>query len=182
MTESSDDKSSDQRSPPSPVWKQLNQKDRLAALAQIEFPDTGSDSPFLALVIKATALFDAPLAKVNLLNCEHQITQCAHGSQLNTIGVEDAFCAHAIAEATPATVVLDAQREPRFEGYPQLAPPAQIRFYIGCPIRFRGHKVGTLCVFDSEPREGMTAAQKRMLIELAWDAEQIIDDGRNLGD
>jgi len=177
MTESSDDKSGDQRSLPSPVWKQLNQKDRLAALTQIKFPDAGSDSPFLALVIKAAALFDAPLAKVNLLDSEHQITQSAHGSQLNTIRVKDAFCAHALAEATPATIVLNALSQPRFEGYRQLAPAAQVRFYIGCPIRFRGHKVGTLCVFDSEPREGITAAQKRMLIELAWDAEQIVDKG-----
>ncbi|MGI9353976.1 MAG: hypothetical protein ACR2PF_02255 [Rhizobiaceae bacterium] len=94
---------------------------------------------------------------------------------MHVIRVEDAFCANALAEATPVMIVLDALSELRFEGFPQLAPPASIRFNIGCPIRIRFHKVGTLCVFDSEPCEATTAGQKRMLNELAWDAEQIID-------
>ena len=50
-------------------------------------------------------------------------------------------------------IVGDASRDPRFSDNPLVLDAPFIRFYAGCPIRGpNGHRIGTLCLIDQEPR------------------------------
>ncbi len=46
----------------------------------------------------------------------------------------------------------DASLDPRFSANPVVTDAPKIRFYAGVPLFFRQQPVGTLCVFDAEPR------------------------------
>lgn len=62
------------------------------------------------------------------------------------------FCTHTIAQPDQNLWVEDAQADFRFAGLPAVVDEPRIRFYAGVPILVNDHAVGTVCVFDAEPR------------------------------
>ena len=78
-----------------------------------------------------------------------------------------AFCAHAILpDVTDVFMVTDAREDPRFCNNPLVTGAPHIRFYAGAPLVWQGHKIGTVCVIDTKPRE-LTASLQQKLIKLA---------------
>lgn len=67
------------------------------------------------------------------------------------------FCTHTIAQPQQPLWVEDASKDFRFATLPAVLEEPHIRFYAGVPILVNGYAVGTLCVFDAEPR-GFDAA------------------------
>ena len=64
-------------------------------------------------------------------------------------------------------VVEDARTDARFSQNPLVVGAPFIRFYAGVPVTDRlSHRLGTLCVLDSEPRQ-LSPDQLRGLVELA---------------
>lgn len=62
------------------------------------------------------------------------------------------FCTHTVAQPQECLWVDDARRDFRFAKLPAVLGEPNVRFYAGVPILVNGYAVGTLCVFDSEPR------------------------------
>ncbi len=161
--------------PASSVIEELRRPERVDAVADIKQAAMRQEAAFSQLARRASAIFDAQIAQVTLLEANIQRFVCSVGYDADQAPAETSFCAHVLTDNSPATVVLDAKKDPRFANIPFVIGEPSIRFYVGCPIRFRSQKVGTLCVYDSRPRESITSEQKRILIELSWDASQIID-------
>ena len=63
----------------------------------------------------------------------------------------------------------DASRDERFHDNPLVVKDPQIRFYAGVPLLVDTCAVGTLCVFDTEPRS-LNPDQRRALEILAHQA------------
>jgi hypothetical protein len=68
----------------------------------------------------------------------------------------------------PALVVGDLAKDRRFKNFPAVTGNLHSRFYAGVPIRSpRGHNIGTYCVLDDKPREGLSAHELDFLKDMA---------------
>jgi GAF domain-containing protein len=78
------------------------------------------------------------------------------------------FCGHAILAPDRPFVVPDAQADARFAGNPFVDADDGIRFYAAVALTDgAGMPIGTLCVLDSLPRDGLTPAQADTLTRLS---------------
>jgi hypothetical protein len=68
----------------------------------------------------------------------------------------------------PSLVVNDLTKDPRFKHYPFVVGPPYSRFYAGVPIRSpSGHSIGTYCVLDDKPRDGLKPTELDFLKDMA---------------
>ncbi|KAH7093295.1 sensor histidine kinase-like protein/response regulator [Paraphoma chrysanthemicola] len=68
----------------------------------------------------------------------------------------------------PSLVVNDLTKDDRFKDYPFVAGPPYSRFYAGVPIRSpTGHSIGTYCVLDDKPRDGLKPQELIFLKDMA---------------
>ncbi|UPX15580.1 uncharacterized protein EKO05_0006024 [Ascochyta rabiei] len=68
----------------------------------------------------------------------------------------------------PSLVVNDLAADRRFHAYPSVKGFPNSRFYAGVPIRSpSGHNIGTYCVLDDKPRQGLSAHQLDFLKDMA---------------
>ncbi|KAJ4381613.1 hypothetical protein N0V86_002977 [Didymella sp. IMI 355093] len=69
---------------------------------------------------------------------------------------------------TPCLVVNDLSTDRRFKLFSSVAGDPESRFYAGVPIRSpSGHNIGTYCVLDDKPRDGLSAHQLDFLKDMA---------------
>ena len=72
------------------------------------------------------------------------------------------------SDDVPTLVVNDLALDGRFKNLGCVAGPPYSRFYAGVPIRSpAGHSIGTYCVFDDNPREGVSAVEIAFLKDMA---------------
>ena len=143
-----------------------DQRARLAALYRYEILDTPPEPAFDEVARLAADLCGTPIAAVNLIDEARQFFKAEVGLGLRETSLETSFCAHAILEED-FMLVHDATRDPRFAGNPLVAAASGLRFYAGAPLKTpEGLAIGTLCVFDTEPRE-LGAVQQQALKVLA---------------
>lgn len=73
-----------------------------------------------------------------------------------------------IADPYPVFQVSDLAQDHRFSQLPFVQGGPQLRFYAGTPLTTKkGINIGSLCVMDAEPREGLNLEQTRVLGWLA---------------
>jgi GAF domain-containing protein len=74
------------------------------------------------------------------------------------------FCGHAILEPEHPFVVLDAAKDDRFAGNPFVEEAENIRFYAATSlVDDDGYALGTVCVFDDQPRKSLSEPQRSIL-------------------
>jgi diguanylate cyclase (GGDEF)-like protein len=128
------------------------EEERLRALGELDPLASGRNEQIERICALARDLFRAPVALVNLIDRDKQVTVAACGIELTEIPRRDAICSAAILHDAPL-VVPDLSRDARFAGNPFVCGPPDIRFYAGAPLKLRpGINIGTLCVIDNEPR------------------------------
>ncbi|KAF2690081.1 hypothetical protein K458DRAFT_383211 [Lentithecium fluviatile CBS 122367] len=70
--------------------------------------------------------------------------------------------------AIPSLIVNDLSKDDRFKHYPFVVGEPHSRFYAGVPIRSpSGHSIGTYCVLDEKPRDGLTPFELNFLKDMA---------------
>jgi len=115
----------------------------------------------------AAAVCATPAAVVNLIDDRYQHQVAAHGVDPSVCTVQDSMCAAVLPQA--ATVVVpDASADDRFQSNPFVTGRlGSLRFYASAPlVAPSGYVLGTLCVFDDEPRS-LTRQQQEALENLA---------------
>lgn len=143
-----------------------DEPERLAALRTLAVLDTPPEDRFDRLTRLAAIIFECPIALVSLVDSERQWFKSCVGLAANETPRDVSFCGHAI-HRDEALVVRNALADPRFADNPLVTHAPAIRFYAGQPLRSPGgHRIGTLCVIDREPRVP-TAAQLAALADLA---------------
>ena len=126
----------------------------------------------------AAELFDAPLATVTVMDDEYQHFLSAHGVDLPGSPRDLSFCTHFMNERG-VSVVTDASADPRFAANPYVTGDFHLRFYAGAPlVTPDGQTLGSVCVYDQSPREGLTEVQRHGLAILAKAAMGRLDDRR----
>lgn len=129
-------------------------------------------SDLVALVEIAAQVARVPMATINLITDTEQHQIATHGFDASVCRREDSMCATVLEEGAPV-VVPDASKDARFSDNPFVTGViGNVRFYATHQLRTPdGVAIGTLCVFDEEPRE-LTAEQEHALVGLA---DRVVD-------
>lgn len=120
------------------------------------------------IVDLAARVFDAPMAAVNLIRGDVQVTAAGCGGieSGTVLPREESFCERTIRSSDPL-VVTDAANDSRFRDHPAVTGDAHIRFYAGQPLAApTGERIGALCLVGDEPRD-ITDQQLELLRVLA---------------
>jgi two-component sensor histidine kinase len=128
---------------------------RLAALKSVGDLGNANDPDFDRLTWLAGSLLEAPIALVSIVDTERQWFKSRRGVDLSETPIDLSFCAHAVAAGDEVMVVPDATVDHRFLANTLVTGPPHIRFYAGAPITVHGTRVGTLCVIDTQTRQGL---------------------------
>ena len=145
----------------------LNESDRLAAVAEYELNEDDGELHLDAIVELASKLFDVPIVLVSIVEQSRQFFPARTGLDVCETGRDVSFCAHAL-EFDDILVVPDAKLDSRFARNPLVLGEPFIRFYAGMPlVAPNGHALGTLCIIDRRPRNGLSAQDRKHLKTLA---------------
>lgn len=130
-----------------------NEASRLQALRSLNVLDTPEEERFDRLTRMARRMFRVPVALVSLVDENRQWFKSNDGLAVCETPRDISFCGHAI-HADDIFLISDALQDPRFADNPLVTGEPHVRFYAGCPLHTAdGHKIGTLCILDSVPRE-----------------------------
>lgn len=144
-----------------------DEAERLATLKRYAILDSAPEQCFDRVVKLAARQFDVPIALVSLIDENRQWFKASCGLDATETTRDIAFCAHAIL-GDDVLVVLDATKDERFADNPLVTGELHIRFYAGAPlVSASGHKLGTLCLIDHEPRAEFSEADRALLTELS---------------
>lgn len=154
--------------------KILSDAKRLKALGNTNLAFEQNDPRFQPLAAIVASNFNAPVAQITLLGSETQWFKCSIGFDLLSSATETSFCAHAISVSQQPLIVLDTLKDSVFSQNLFVANPPYVRFYAGYPVYFQAQKVGTICVYDFEPRPSVSESQIAKLIEISKKATELI--------
>lgn len=139
--------------------------ERLQALRALMLLDTTPEERFDRVVGFAAQEFGCPIALVSLVDEDRQWFKARVGLDVCETPRQISFCGHAIAD-DGLFIVPDAQADPRFADNPLVTGVPYVRFYAGAPLQLSsGHRVGTLCLIDTQPRQ-LDAAERAILASL----------------
>lgn len=151
--------------PPVTRW---SEHDRVTALEAYRILDTPTHPDFDDIALLAAAVFEAPIAVVNLIATDRQWFKAEVGIGVRELPLDVSICRHAILQ-DDFLVIPDTRLDPRVECNPLVTADDGLRFYAGALLRTpAGLPIGTLCVIDRAPRpDGITPLQRLALEVLA---------------
>lgn len=150
-----------------------NETQRLETLHALKILDSAPEERFDRLTRMAKRMFGVPISLVSIVDGDRQWFKSSSGLDATETPRAVSFCGHAILGDDVFTVE-DATRDERFHDNPLVTGDPNVRFYAGCPLRVaNGHKMGTLCLIDHEPRK-LDDEDRLLLQDLAKMAEQEI--------
>ncbi|OQS01434.1 hypothetical protein ACHHYP_00735 [Achlya hypogyna] len=153
-----------------------NEEERLQVLRSFNVLDTPREDTFEIICDLASKAMNCPIAVVSLMDKDRQWFKANVGLAQGDIPRNVSFCAHTII-SKETMVVLDAKQDKRFAKNPLVTGAAAIRFYAGSPIVTpSGHVIGTVFVFDTEPRTTVDIATLEKLSNVAM---KHLEDRRN---
>jgi len=143
-----------------------NEKERQAAVEKYQLLDTLSEEQYDDITKLVAGICDVPICLITLLDKERNFLKSHFGVPFNESPREISFCGHTILSDDPITIIKDAREDHRFFDNP-LVDEHKAIFYAGVPlVDSEGYKLGTLCVYDHQPRN-LTSQQLEILFILA---------------
>jgi diguanylate cyclase (GGDEF)-like protein len=128
-----------------------NEKNRLETLKSLDVLDTPAEERFDRLTRMAKRMFGVPIALVSLVDENRQWFKSCIGLSASETSRDISFCGHTIL-GSEVFIIPNAIEDPRFFDNPLVLNEPNIRFYAGCPLTVNGHRLGTLCIIDQNPR------------------------------
>lgn len=139
---------------------------RLRALDDYELLRRGERRDLRALVALAAQVCDVPMATLNLITVDEQHQIATVGFTGSVSDRADSMCSAVLDDDEPV-ILEDASLDDRFRDNPWVTGDAHVRFYATHQLITPDDiAIGTLCVFDSEPR-AITEEQSDALADLA---------------
>ena len=131
---------------------------RQRALDELGVLDVDADPRLEDLAELARTVLGTASAEINVLDRDRQWKVAVAGAVRNQTPRAVSFCTRTIEGSGPL-IVGDAAADPNFADNPLVTAPVPIRFYAGHPIEsVDGYRIGTLCVYDPEPRDPATVS------------------------
>ncbi|GGR14069.1 sensor domain-containing diguanylate cyclase [Deinococcus ruber] len=134
--------------------------ERLLALARYEVLDTGPEASFDRVTALTARMLDMPLVAIHLVDHDRVWRKSSVGFGPGEIPRGEALCSWTIL-SDEVNVVPDVHTDPRFRDLDSVSERPELHSYAGAPlITPGGHRVGTLCVLDTRPRDFGSAEQE----------------------
>lgn len=126
---------------------------RIDAVRRYDILDTPPDGSFDRITALAAELFDVPIALVTIVDDDRIWFKSRFGLEgVEQIGRDPGLCASAIMQDEPY-IVEEARKDARSLANPLVSGRIGLQFYAAAPLRTAdGHRLGTLCIIDREPR------------------------------
>lgn len=154
----------------------VSEQARLAKLKELAVLDTPPDAVLDAIVAAASAMAQAPIALISLVDAQRQWFKARVGLDASETPRDLAFCAHAI-HGTEILEVPDSRQDERFAKNPLVQGAPHVIFYAGTPLTTSdGHAVGTLCIIDHVPRN-LSDSQRESLAHLGRAVTMLLERG-----
>jgi GAF domain-containing protein len=158
---------------------------RVAALWTYDVHDGALDDVLHGITQVAVTACGAFAAVLTFVDSDLQWIRAATG--VDTAGLADghgprhlALCDRTI-RGREVLVVPDTERDPGFRSSRHVGWQVGMRFYAGAPLLTpEGRAIGTLCVFDTRPRD-LTARQRQTLTVLAAETVALLEAHRARG-
>lgn len=129
-----------------------NEEQRIETLYSYQILDTMSETSFDSICELASLICDTPIALITLLDRRRQWFKSVVGLDIRETERECSICAHAILDDY-MLVIDDLTSDERTLDNRLVLRGPKMRFYAGEPLHaFNGHRLGTLCVIDQQPR------------------------------
>ncbi len=175
-----------------------NEAERLAAVESYQVTDTPPELSYDDIAELAAQICGCPVGLVNVIADSQEWLKARYGLPPNLAYLpRGTMCSTAICQSDLLTVP-DLTKDERFADQAGVTGEPHFRFYCGMPlINTEGYALGTVCVFDFEPREltfeqseslrrlsGQTMAQlelRRKVIELSG-AKQALESEKTRAD
>lgn len=157
------------------VPRPLDENERLRALYRARMLDSEAEAAFDDIAQLAAHVARVPIAAVNFLDEDVQFGKASVGvdRELMVVPRDNSVCSYAILEEEALEVpdlALDARTRDN-----EVLSRFGLRYYAGAVVRTReGHALGTVCVFDLEPRS-LTPGQIGALAALARQAAILVE-------
>jgi signal transduction histidine kinase len=130
-----------------------NELERQKAVEKYELLDTLAEENYDNITALLSYICDTPISLIGLLDKDRNFLKSHHGIPFNESPRELSFCGHAINSQERIMIVKDARQDERFHDNPLVSEHDAV-FYAGVPlVDPAGFKLGTLCVYDTKPRE-----------------------------
>lgn len=151
---------------PAPVPK--NEIERLAALRRYNILDTPPEAAFDRITALAARLFEVPIALVSLLDESRAWFKSCYGFNQQEVQRDASIC-NFVVLSDQVLVVSDTRQDVRFARNELIMQSTlEVRFYAGAPLLTPdGFNLGTLCLIDTKPRNGLTNEHLATLADLA---------------
>lgn len=146
-----------------------NEKDRRKALYRYNILDTPKDPNFDRIVHLAKLVFNTKGVVITLIADNRQWHKADVGLDMPEADRTISMCSHTILQKSAEPVIVpDASKDWRFANNPCVTSGPRIKFYAGAPLKTPdGHNIGTLCIFDSEPKSETSPRTRHALKEFA---------------
>lgn len=154
-----------------PSGRALDDPARLRAVAKTGLLDTPPDEAYDRLVKMVADALQVPSAAVSLIDRTRQFYKSAIGlpaelAEVREAPIEQTLCQYTIEGSQPL-VVEDTRLNDVMREHPAVLGNVALS-YMGVPLTDDdGNAVGTLCVWDEQPRQWTTGHQQ-ILQDLAW--------------
>jgi diguanylate cyclase (GGDEF)-like protein len=126
---------------------------KLAEMHVVDVFYTPLEERFERITRLARRVLNVPVAGITCLNGERQWFKSVAGWAVTELPSTHSLCPLTIEE-NRICVIPDTQADPRVANHPLVVRKPNFRFYAGYPLQeSSGMAVGTLCVFDTKPRE-----------------------------
>lgn len=167
------------------VWTETAaeaERARLAALRAYDVYDSALDDVLQGITQVTACACDAHAALVTFVDSDLQWVRAASG--VDAAGLLEAHGPRHLAlcdrtiRGRDVLVVPDTEQDAAFRASRHVGWQQGMRFYAGAPlITPEGRAVGTLCVFDTQPR-GLSGRQRRSLTVLAAETVGLLEAHR----
>lgn len=126
---------------------------RIAALRRYNVVDTPPEAAFDKITRLASRLLGAPIALISIIDADRVWLKSRQGYDADIVDRNTSFCA-VTNPGTGAWTIPDATADPRTADNPVVVGEPGVRSYAAAPLTTSdGHNLGSLCVYDLQPRE-----------------------------
>lgn len=153
----------------------VQETERLDSLKRYHILDTQSEVQYDEITALASAICEAPISLITLVDKDRQWFKSVHGISIQETHRDFSFCSVAIETPEKPYIINEIDENHLFCANPFVIGEPFVKSYFGVPIiSLEGLPLGTLCVIDTRPRI-LSKHQLKSLTALANQASRFLD-------